>query len=180
MLRHGATEILHPRGGGQDQMRVDRSAHIFQSTEIHELRRFTRTNPGRVDQDQAGLTMTAYAIDHISRGLSRFQRDSQDIRIHAELFDRSRPAGIECDQGNRSVFLKPVVGRKLHDRRSLAHPARPDKHGNLAIVLRIQQGSTDPDLLHAKTVQAILNFAIRLERLLGEMSAKQETETFGR
>ena len=124
--------------------------------------------------------MTSYAVGHISHGLSRIQGHTQNFCIQSELFDSSHTAGIERDQGDRSVFLKPVVGRKLYNRRRLTHPAWPDKHGNLAIVGRTQQGATDPDLLFAKTVQTILNFVIRLERLLGEMPAKQETETFGR
>ena len=59
--------------------------------------------------------MAAYAFDHLSRGLSRFERQSQNLRIHAEVFDGGQATGIEGNQGNRSALLKAIVGRELRE-----------------------------------------------------------------
>src|SRR5262245_16007617 len=108
-------------------MCVNRSARIFQLTKVHELRRLMRTEPRRVNHDQACLAMAAYPFDHISRGPCRFERHSQDLCIHAEVLDSGETAGIEGNQGDRSAFLKAIVGRELRDGCSLACSARTDK-----------------------------------------------------
>ena len=112
--------------------------------------RLMGAKPRRVDHDQVGLAMTAYAFEHISRGLSCLERNFQNLRIHAKVFDGSQAAGIERDQSDRSVFLKPVMGHELHDCRGLAYPARPDKHGDLVIVHGIQQGPADSNLFDGR------------------------------